>query len=323
MQSEANPNVTRSRLMLEIASEMIGRDRPRDNPDYYQAKIVLRPGASPTAGKGVTLFGSSTAEGIYAVPNREVDVAIINPACVASVAALGKGIFKTPIPLRAIAVIPSWDQMVFAVHAKTGLKTFEEIAEKKYPLRISMRGMPDHTLHHMFDDVAAAAGFSRDDIKKWGGAVVKEGGLAYPDQPKFGALVRGQIDAIFDEASQFWVNEAVDQGVTMLPLAESTVKKLEAIGYRRAIMPQSVFKKLPADVLTIDFSGWTVFCHAETDDKVVTDICSALEVRKARIPWEEPGPIPTDRMARETPDTPQVIPLHPAAERYWRKLGYI
>jgi hypothetical protein len=30
-----------------------------------------------------------------------------------------------------------------------------------------MRGAGDHTLHHMFDDVAAAAGFSRDDIGRW------------------------------------------------------------------------------------------------------------------------------------------------------------
>ncbi len=321
MFSATNPNITRSRLMLEIASEMIGRDQPKDFPDYYQAKVVLRPNKPGV--KGVSLFGSSTAEGIYAVANREVDVAIINPACVAAVAARGKGIFKTPIPLKAITVIPSWDQMVFAVNAKTGLKTFEEIAEKRYPLRITMRGMAEHTLHAMFDDVAAAAGFSRDDIKAWGGDIRKEGMMPYPDTAKFGQLVRGEVDAIFDEASQGWVNEALDEGVTILPLAEATMQKLEAMGYRRAIMPQSVFKKLPADVLTIDFSGWTVFCHAETDDKVVTDICAALEVRKARIPWEEPGPIPTERMARETPATPQVIPLHPAAERYWRKLGYI
>jgi hypothetical protein len=28
-------------------------------------------------------------------------------------------------------------------------------------------------------------------------------------------------------------------------------------------------------------------------------------------------------MAREAPDTPQTVPLHLAAERYWRSRGYI
>ena len=28
-------------------------------------------------------------------------------------------------------------------------------------------------------------------------------------------------------------------------------------------------------------------------------------------------------MAREAPDTPQLVPLHPAAERHWRRQGYL
>jgi TRAP-type uncharacterized transport system substrate-binding protein len=28
-------------------------------------------------------------------------------------------------------------------------------------------------------------------------------------------------------------------------------------------------------------------------------------------------------MCRNTPDTPLVIPLHPAAERFWRDCGYL
>src|SRR5258708_8935441 len=152
-----NPNTTRSRLVLEIASEMIGGRDHEAVPDYYQAKAVLR--SQKAGGRPITLFGSSTGEGIDAVARREVDLAIINPAAVLSVAVRGKGIFKAPLPLRSIAVIPSWDQFVFAVRRETGLERFEDIAAKRCPLRVSMRGMQDHTLHQMFDDVAACAGF--------------------------------------------------------------------------------------------------------------------------------------------------------------------
>ena len=318
--SRTNPNTTRSRLVLEIASELVGGHEGQRNPDYFQAKAVLR--SARERGREVTLFGSSTSEGIAAVVAREVDLAIINPAAVLSVAMRGGG-FGAPQPVRAIAVIPSWDQYVFAVRAGLDLRTFEDIATKRVPLTVSMRGMADHTLHQIFDDTARAAGFSREDLAAWGGAVRKEGALPHPGTAKFEALARGEIDAIFDEGSRGWVNQALDAGATVLPLAETTVRTLEAMGYRRAVMPKSEFPRLTADVLTLDFSGWTVFVREDADDTLVTRICAALEARKARIPWDGEGPLPVERMCREAPDTPQLVPLHPAAERYWRKRGYL
>lgn len=316
----ANPNVTRSRLVLEIASEMVGSAASDALPAYVQPRIVLR---NPRGGKPATFLGVSTAEGIFAVASREVDLAIINPAAVLSVAMRGKGIFKEPMPVRAIAVIPSWDQFVFAVKPETGLSTFEDIARRKPKLRILMRGMPDHTLHHMFDDVAAAAGFSRDDIKSWGGEVRKAGSVPWINTETFKSLIRGDVDAIFDEAATIWVSQALDAGIRILSLSKATVTTLEAMGYRRAVLPKSTYHKLPQDVLSLDFSGWTVFVHAEADDDLVTQICAGLDARKTRIPWEEPGDLPVERMAREAPDTPQTVPLHPAAERFWRSRGYL
>ena len=217
---------------------------------------------------------------------------MINPAAVLAVAMRGQGIFKEPMPVRAIAVIPSWDAFVFAVRPETGLTRFEDIAVRKPKLRILMRGTPDHCLHHMFDDVAAAAGFSRDDIARWGGELRKAGSVPWPHTETFKALLSGDVDAIFDEAAHSWVPQALDAGITILPLAEATVVKLEAMGYRRAVLPKSAYPKLPRDVLSLDFSGWTVFVHAEADDALVTQICAGLDARKARIPWEEPGDLP-------------------------------
>lgn len=318
--SAANPNVTRSRLVLEIASEMAGSAAGDAVPTYVQPRVVLR---HAHGGKTATFLGTSTAEGIFAVASREADLAMINPAAVLAVAMRGKGIFKEPMPVRAVAVIPSWDQFVFAVRPETGLHFFEDIARRKPRLRILMRGMQDHTLHHMFDDVAAAAGFSRDDIRSWGGEVRKAGTVPWPHTETFKSLIRGDVDAIFDEAANCWVSQALDAGITILPLAEATVATLEAMGYRRATLPKAAYQKLPQDVLSLDFSGWTVFVHAEADDDLVTQICAGLDARKARIPWEEPGDLPVERMAREAPDTPQTVPLHPAAERFWRSRRYI
>jgi hypothetical protein len=299
-----NPNVTRSRLVLEIASEMAGGARADAVPEYILPKVTLR---HSRGGETATFSAVSSADGIFAVAAREADLAIINPASVLAVALRGQGIFKKPMPVRAIG----------------GLSRFEDIAARKPKLRILMRATPDHSLHHMFDDVAGAAGFSRDDIARWGGEVRKTGSVPWVHTDTFKSLIGGDVDAIFDEAAYVWVPQALEAGITILPLAEATVTKLEAMGYRRAVLARSTYPKLPADVLTLDFSGWTVFVHAEANDAIVTAICAALEMRKARIPWEEPGDLPVERMAREAPDTPQCVPLHPAAERFWKSRGYL
>jgi TRAP-type uncharacterized transport system substrate-binding protein len=312
----ANPITTRSRIVLEIASELVTTHNP-----FWQAKVLLR-----TQGEtqwGLSLFGSSMTDGVKAVVSGESALAIINPSTALALAYRGHAPFDGPQPVRTLAVVPSTDQYVFAVNPATGITRFEEIGERKYPLRVSVRGIDDHSLHFMLDHVMAAAGFSGDELRAWGGDIRREASLPWPRTEKFKALVRGDIDAIFDEASDVWVNEAVDAGMTILPLAEATVVKLQAIGFRRALLRKDYFKSLHEDLLTVDFSGWPIFVHANAPDELVTAFCSALDARKAMIPWQGKGPLPLERMTRDAVDTPQDVPLHPAAERFWRDCGYL
>lgn len=315
----ANPITTRSRIVLEIASELVSRTG--SDMSLRQAKVLLR--EQGQSDWPLCLFGSSTIEGVKAIVDKEAGLAIINPAILLTLAYRGTSVFQRPQPVRTLAVIPSFDQYVFAVNSNTGLTRFEEIAEKRYPLRIALRGMPDHSLHVMLDDIVAAAGFSLEDLRAWGGDARKEGFVPVPNGPKFQALARGDINAIFDEAADVWVEQALDAGLTVLPLGEDTVCKLEAIGYRRAYLPKSLYPKLPGDILTVDFSGWPIFVHAECPDDMVTQFCGALEARKDSIPWQGDGPLPLERMCRDTPETPQDVPFHPAAERFWRERGYL
>ena len=314
----ASPITTRSRLVLEIASAMAGTGPTRQ---FGQVKVLVRNQGEKEF--PLCLFASSTVEGIDAVIAREADLAIVNPSTALALAYRGKSIYKEPHALRAITVIPSVDQFLFAVKSDTGLKTFEEIAEKRYPLRLSMRAQLDHSIHLMVNDIAKAAGFALDDIATWGGEVRREGNLPFPDGPKFQALARGEINAVFDEACDVWLTQALDAGMTALPLAESTVVKLEAMGYRRSWIKKESSPKLTSDILTIDFSGWPVFVREDASDAFVTTVCAALDERKDNIPWQGEGPLPIERMCREAPDTPQDVPLHKAAEAYWRKRGYL
>lgn len=312
----ARPDTTRSVLMLEIASVLVA---DKGQP-YRQAMIHLR--EQGAAEWPLSLFASGGLEGIEAVVRREAAIAIVNPVTALALAYRGNGPFRDPQPVRAIGVIPSPDQFLFVVRPETGLKTFEEIATRRYPLRVSLRGEEKHGVHCMLDDIVAAAGFTLRDLQSWGGEVRRDAGMPFPHSSRFQALSRGEIDSIIDEGARSWGEESVDAGFTLLPLAESTVEKLEALGYRRSVLRKG-WGGLADDLLTIDFSGWAIFVHAELADDLVTKMCAALDARKHMIPWQGDGPLPVERMCLEAPDTPQDVPLHPAAARYWREVGYL
>ncbi|HEV8720735.1 MAG TPA: TAXI family TRAP transporter solute-binding subunit [Candidatus Binatia bacterium] len=306
----------RSRLVLELASELV------DQPGWAhrQARVSLRPQGAD--GWPIILFASDGPAAIEDVARGDVQVALINPAGYLALAERGTGPFAAPIPLRVITVIPSPDQLAFAVTERTGLKSFHEIRERRYPLRVSMRGQKDHALHPVVKEVLATAAFSLDDIVSWGGQVRYDDGLPSKDN-RFGAMQRGEVDMIVDEAVRSWVNAAAEARMRMLPLDEPMLAKLEALGLHRAVIPKARYPKLPEDVPALDFSGFAVYTHANVPDTVVTAVCAALEARKDRIGWQEPGPLPLERMCRDTPDGPLVIPLHPAAEQFWRDRDYL
>ncbi len=306
----------RSRLVLEVASEMV------DQADWpnRQARVSLRPqGAEDWV---VNMIASDGPAAVDLVAAGEMQLAISNPSIFLALPVRGKGPYAAPIPLRAITVIPSPDQLAFAVTEKTGLKSFNDIRERRYPLRVSMRGQKDHALHPIIDEVLKTAGFSLDDIVSWGGQVRYDDGLPMKSN-RFGAMQRGEVDMIVDEAVRGWINAAAGAGMRVLPFEESMLAKLEALGLRRAVIAKSRYPNLPEDVPTLDFSGFAVYTHADVADDVVTSICAALEARKERIGWQDPGPLPLDQGCQDTAAAPLAIPLHPAAEKFWRGQGYL
>jgi TRAP-type uncharacterized transport system substrate-binding protein len=311
-----HPHTTRSRLMLEVASELVSRN---DWP-YLQARISLR--EQGAADWPVTLFASDSPATIREVASGKVQFAIINPSMILKLAALGSPPFKEALPLRVIAVLPSSDQMVFAVKQETGLASLSDIRERRFPLKVSLRGQPDHSLHIIVDHALSAAGFSLDDIVAWGGEVRYDAGMPYGEN-RIGAVERGEIHAIFDEGVGAWGNMALELGMTFLSLEESILQRLESVGLRRGFIETKNFPKLSADVPTLDFSGWPIYTHRDTPDALVTDFCRALEASKDRIPWANEAPLPLEEMVRDSAAGHLEVPLHPAAEHFWRQRGFI
>jgi len=311
----ATPPVIRSRLVLEVASELMGR---RGIPAQARVELLNQGMSRPE----LCLFGSNAPSVIPEVARGDVQLAIVNPSTILTLAHRGTGPFSGALPVRTITVLPSHDQFIFALAERTGLASLQDVRDRRYPLRVSVRAQPDHGGHVLTDAVLAAHGFSMDDIVSWGGDVRRHATIPTAEPA---AVERGELDAIFDEAVANWAPAAVDAGMRIVNLDEPTLQHLEAMGFRRARVSRSQYPALSreVDVTTLDFSGWAVFTSADAPDDLVTMICEALETRRDRIPWEGDGPLPLDRMCIDAEEAPLPAPLHPAAERFWRERGYL
>jgi TRAP-type uncharacterized transport system substrate-binding protein len=272
--------------------------------------------------QAITILASDAPPSLEEVASGRADIAIINPTGVLTEAYLGKGPFTKPMPFRVITVMPSYDQLLFGVTTASGITSLRDIKEKKYPLKVSLRGQQDHSVHMVVDQVLAAAGFTLDDIRSWGGQVRYDNGL--PDMPtRIGAIERGEIDAIFDEAVIRWADDASRLGMRILSLDDGILSHMEELGFRRGILDKATHPGLPEDVPTLDFSGFAVYTRDDVPDDVIRDFCAAIEARRDLMPIEDGTPIPLEVMAKDTPEGPLDVPLHPAAEAYWGERGYL
>jgi hypothetical protein len=89
---------------------------------------------------------------------------MLNPGVLLTMAYRGIGPFTAPQPLRAITVLPAYDQLAFAVTEGTGLASLDEVRERRFPLRVSVRGTHDPSVRLLVNQVLSGVGFSLEEI---------------------------------------------------------------------------------------------------------------------------------------------------------------
>ena len=248
-----------------------------------------------------------------------VDLAFVNPSALLTQAYRGVGLFRAPLPVRIVAVYPSWDRFVFMVHPRTGIRSLADIKAKRYPLRVSVREDPTHSTLVLIEQAFALHGFALKDIESWGGRLVTCGGPS--DVRRLAPLARGEIDAVFDEGIKVWLDEALAAGLAPIELEASEFEAMGRLGWRKVALPKARFPALAHDVDTLDFSGWPIYANASLPDDVAYDVCAALAAREAEIPWEKGTSTTAVQLGRESETTPMDVPLHPGAERWYREHG--
>ena len=187
-----DPTNLRPMLFLDVAREMmLGNDW-----SHRAASVVMESHTGP--GK-FTFYGANHPDVVDEVHAGLVDVSILNPAAMLTMAHRGTGAFDAKRNVAAIAVLPHYDQLGFAVATRLGFTSLTDIAERRYPLRVSVRGSIDACTPIMVDVVLREHGFTLADIEAWGGEISYDQPMPN-DLSRMGRLKAGEIDAIFDEA---------------------------------------------------------------------------------------------------------------------------
>ena len=332
-----NSGIQRAKGFLELAAALY--DSSLSSESWKAAEGVLQTDArlgnalrlSLTAKsndrKGLSLsFATGSFREIKAVAEGKFSLAWVNPSVLLTMAYRGKGPFRKRLPLRTIAVFPSYDVMGFAIHESTGITSLSQIKKERFPLKLSTRLVTPSALREnstMFTVAAVmrAAGFSFAELRKWGGKIHL---ASRPSDPaRRASIENGTVNAIFDEGIKSWARTALENGFRFLPVEGAVLKSMVAMGYRPTIMPKFRFHGMAEDITTIDFSGWPMIVRADMPDEAVYPICEAIEKRKDVIPTDNYKPLEMAQLCANDEEAPYDVPLHKSAERFYRERGYL
>ena len=309
--------LTRPNAIAQIALQLWQMPTPGVGP-YADVRISL--GTLNGDGDRAPLrFGLEGPEIVLAVGRGELDLGTLNPSAFLTMAYRGTGPFPRPLPVRAIAIMPSFDLMGFALAGRTGLTSLAQVRERKFPLRVSVRDDVSRSPLFAVDEVLRAEGFSLAAIEAWGGSIqLLEQPPGHADRT--GGMRSGTIDAVFDEAINAWGPIALEAGFRFAHLQDSTLAHMEEIGW--TTLPLSArFPSLKEDALTISFSGWPLYTHADLPEEAAYQIADAVYRAREAIHWDLDRPGELTDLRGGTPATPIGVPLHAGAERFYRENG--
>ena len=268
-------------------------------------------------GTSFTYEPSREQANILLVSQGKYDLGIAH-AQLARRAASGADPFKEPITnVRAIAQIDPEATVQILVRDGSGIKSFEQIAADKKPVRVvfNQRGT---MMALAGEQVLEAYGISPKDIEKWGGKVFY---VSYNDG--LDMMKKDQADVIINMLafpSGQITSATREMPVHMLSLSPAAVTKVDAsLGTKPAEIPGKTYGFQPQAVSTV--TGRVVLLanasmSDEEADRIVTAMLKQFEfLQKSHATL---GRLSKTSLADVAP-----LKLHPGAEKAYRAAGLL
>jgi TRAP-type uncharacterized transport system substrate-binding protein len=262
-----------------------------------------------------------------AVFDGEMDLCLATPAGLMSRAITGGGIFGTRAlaDLRALAVLPQTDRMVFALDPKYGVRSFADLRRVRPSITIATA--PDDGVSFI-GYVAArymeAHGIGAETLKSWGGRYVVD---PRPEQA-LARMEQGEVDGVLQEAimTPWWQSMMRKRAAVALPAEASALETLhETCGLGAVNIPAGFLPGCVEPLPALDFSDFVVLVRSDMAADVahlitwcLVETREAIERQYRHLPADRsPLTYPLDpiRMSRVP------IPLHPGAGDYFKQAG--
>lgn len=277
-------------------------------------------------GSAVTLRPSSPAGGLQALADGTAN--IMPNAAIPEIRAAKAGTkpFKASLDGKLTTVMRLHDaQTMYALMTKEwsdahGIRSFEDIAEKKPPMRLSI-----HFEACMVCTFAQAYavfkeyGFSVDDIEKWGGSIHRGNsakGLTQMADGKIDVLINGRF--VPDE---FVADIARKRELRWIDSDPAKMKAAaEAWDYELWMVPKGSYDFVTKDMPTIR-QAVTVVASTNASDETVYKFTKALYEARDRLSKVHPAmkSFSGANMVKVTKE----LPMHPGAAKFYREAGLL
>lgn len=205
----------------------------------------------------------------------------------------------------------------FAVTTKSGITSFDQIREEKYPLKLNCMAPKGSIQEISARTILAGYGITYEDIESWGGKV-----SFIADNTEVVELTRnGQLDAVSTLSNiptRYIVEIASFMDMNILEVKDEVIEKAaEKLGAAKYTIPAGTYPFLKKDVNTITLPV-ALITHDGVSEDVVYAITRSIELNTdylANLEHVLKGLTP-ERLARVAP-----LPLHPGAEKYYKEVG--
>jgi len=267
-----------------------------------------------TAGFKVELLkrGSEIPEIAYRIDSGEADLSVTTTFG-ARAASQGKTPYPKKLEIKAIAEMQyplHW--FVNLVRADVKISSFEEMKEKKPPLRLCLPA-PHILVSYPVKAIFGLFGIDPYvDIPQWGGKIITD----FNTVPRL--LASGEADGLFRENSplRYDVSQLTDVRFFQLT-ADETKKVSEDLAIAPGLIKAGSYRNQDKDISTVDAEGFTFFVRSDLAEETAYRVARAID-RHTRTHYISSSIFYSPRFAIHTG-----APLHPGAEKYYREQKYL
>lgn len=201
---------------------------------------------------------------------------------------------------------------------KNGIKTVADIAAKKPAMRVAVN-RPGNLDGDVSIGVMAAYGVSLDDIKKWGGQVVRAA-----SQEMTSLMLDRRLDVVsFGISINHPRIREMANGIelVMLPVTEQAAAKVaNDMGGKPCMIKAGEYKFLAADTSSVCV-GLNTVVRADMDEKLAYNVTKGIVENIDK--FKAAHRLLAKAVTLESFTEKGLAPYHPGAEKYYREKGLV